>query len=79
MVFGARDSQDVGNRAASEEGTVVSGNGSLSLDGFSVPGRSPAVARGLGPSGRGTHSLTDCGVCMGYTGCEERPTGSRPP
>lgn len=26
-VFGVHDSQDVGNRAASEEGTVVSGNG----------------------------------------------------
>lgn len=52
--------------------------GSLSLDGFSPPGRPPAAARGLGPSGRGTHSLTDCGVRMGYTGREERPTGSRP-
>lgn len=52
--------------------------GSLSLDGFSPPGCPPTAARRLGPSGRGTHSLTDCGVRMGYTGREERPTGSRP-
>lgn len=50
--------------------------GSLSLDGFSVPGCPPSVAQEmLAPLEES--GLIDCGVCLGNTGYQERPSGSR--